>query len=172
MGAATVGKKTFAAIAAAGWLAAGIAFFTADAARAEAPEEFDFVQTATSGSFKDGILTLEGIGKTTVFFGERPNRDVGEIPYDEFVKSWGAAAKESFADNPPNASLVTHDGGQAGIAILELSEPELAGNAIRYHVKLLGGGLPEKIGPASLFIDPGLLAAALFKLHQYKQNPH
>jgi len=164
------GKGAFAAIVAAGCVVTGAVFFTVEAAKADAPEEFDFVQTATSGSFKDGVLTLNGIGKTTIFFGERPNRDVGEIPYDEFVKSWDAA-KESFAADPPNASLVTQNGGQANVAILELSEPALAENAIRYHVKLLGGDLPESIGPTSLFIDPGFIAAARFKFHQYKQNP-
>lgn len=165
-----VGKCAFAAIVAAGWLVTSTVSFADEAAKADAPEEFDFVQTATSGNFKDGILTLNGIGKTTTFFGERPNRDIGEIPYDEFVKSWDAA-KESFAADPPNASLVTHNSGQAGIAIVELSEPALAGNAISYHAKLLGGDLPESIGPASLFIDPGFIAAALFKFHQHKQNP-
>lgn len=165
-----VGKTALAAIVAAGWLVTGTLFFADQAAKADAPEEFDFVQTATSGSFKDGILTLHGIGKATIFFGERPNRDVGEIPYDEFVQSWGAA-KESFAADPPNASLVFHNGGQASIAIVELSEPALAGDAIRYHVKLLSGDLPESIGPASLFIDPGFIAGAMFKFHQHKQNP-
>jgi len=165
-----IGKTALAAIAVAGWLVTGTLLLANATAKADAPEEFDFVQTATSGSFKDGILTLNGIGKTTIFFGERPNRDVGEIPYDEFVQSWGAA-KESFAADPPNASLVTHNGGQAGIAIVELSEPVLAGDAIRYHVKLLSGDLPESIGPASLFIDPGFIAGAFFKFHQHKQNP-
>jgi hypothetical protein len=164
------GKIAFAALVAAAWLATGGVSFADETVKLGPPEEFDFVQTANSGSFKDGVLTLDGIGKTMTYFGERPDRDVGEMPYDEFVKSWDAV-KEGFAVDPPNASLVTHNGGQARIAILELREPALAGDTIRYHVKLLGGDLPDKIGPAALFIDPGFVAAALFKFHQHKQNP-
>jgi hypothetical protein len=147
----------FVAFAAAGWLATGASLSLAEEpAEAEAQTQYDFLQVASSGTFKDGLLTLNGIGKSTVYFAERPARDVGEVPHAAFVQAW-TEGTESLAADPPNASLVANDGGKVTIAVVELTEPKTEGDSIHYRAKLLGGALPERIGQASLFIDPGQL---------------
>jgi hypothetical protein len=61
-----------------------------------------FVQTAASMTSSQGTLTLRGLSPSTLYFADRPEREVGHMLSRRFVANW-AAGDDSFADNPPNA---------------------------------------------------------------------
>ena len=73
---------------------------------------FLFVQSFRSGSVapkegEDGRYTLtleQGLGQT-IYFANRPAREVGTVPTPEFLEGLGFDP-----DNPPNAALVISDG--------------------------------------------------------------
>ena len=113
-----------------------------------------FVQTAAQATYADGTLTLTGLGPVTVFFSDRPERDVGYLTYAEFLEAWAKAA-DSFAGDPPNASLTYRDGTEPAIAVIELGDPRQAEDSLSYGVRMLEGVIPESFGPISLFIDAG-----------------
>ena len=63
-----------------------------------------FVQTAASMSSDGGRITLQGVSPSTLYFADRPEREVGHMSSREFVDVWGEG-ENSFAANPPNAVL-------------------------------------------------------------------
>jgi hypothetical protein len=73
-------------------------------AAAEKSVEYLYVRTAHSISYKDGKLTLQGVGPTTLFFSDRPERITGHGTTEEMVNTW-SQGEESFADDPPNVAL-------------------------------------------------------------------
>lgn len=84
-----------------------------------------FVQSFQSGTLvanKDNdrhTLTLEhGLGQT-IYFGDRPSRDVGVTPTKQFLDGLGFTE-----NNPPNAALIVETGtGESDLAVLELFAP-------------------------------------------------
>jgi hypothetical protein len=48
-----------------------------------------YVQTAESIAFEDGVLTLNGLAPTALWFSDRPDRDVGHVTSEEFMNAWG-----------------------------------------------------------------------------------
>ena len=65
-----------------------------------------FIQEASSGSFVNDstgnyTLTLNDVVPYTVFFADRPARDVGFAPRDKFLKGFSFGAS-----NTPNAALI------------------------------------------------------------------
>ncbi len=66
--------------------------------------DFLFVQTASAMTFDKAAnkLTLEGIGATTLFFSDRPERIAGNMGTTAFVPFW-SKGKDSFLSDPPNA---------------------------------------------------------------------
>ena len=86
-----------------------------------------FVQTYQQGSIdpKKGeagtwTLTLEqGLGQTSLFPPDRPERSVGIAPSEQFIAALGFPA-----GNPPNAALVfENDSGNVDITVVELFNP-------------------------------------------------
>ncbi len=63
-----------------------------------------FVQTAASMTSDRGTITLHGLSPSTLYFADRPQRDVGHMRSSHFVANW-TEGDNSFADNPPNAVL-------------------------------------------------------------------
>ena len=63
-----------------------------------------FVQTAASMTSDRGTITLQGLSPSTLYFADRPQREVGHMTSRQFVANW-PAGDNSFADNPPNAVL-------------------------------------------------------------------
>ena len=57
-------------------------------ATAQTKPSFLFVQSAKKIDYKDEIITLYDIPKQTMFFTDRPNRVVGNLPTDRFVARW------------------------------------------------------------------------------------
>ena len=114
-----------------------------------------FVQTAASMTSDRGTITLHGLSPSTLYFADRPQRDVGHMSSDQFVANW-AEGDNSFADNPPNAVLSFAEPGDRlpEDAVVVIQDPHLDGDALTYSIKLLDGTVPAATGPCALFIDP------------------
>lgn len=117
--------------------------------------EFLFVQTAQKVTFKDGVLTLKDVSPVTAFFSERPDRIVGHVRNDLFLKQW-SDGKNSFKSDPPNAVLsVFNEKARPTGAVVVLRNPRLAGNDLLYDAQTLKGALPATGTESTLFIDGG-----------------
>ncbi len=115
--------------------------------------QYLFVQTAHAVTTRGDQLTLHGVGPTTLFFSDRPERIAGHGATAELVADW-TQGEDSFAADPPNATLSILGGGEEiNDVVVVLSEPKLAGSELTYKVKVLDGRLPASGGAASLFID-------------------
>ena len=114
-----------------------------------------FVQTAASMTGDQGRITLHGLSPSTLYFADRPQRDVGHMMSRDFVANW-AAGDNSFAENPPNAVLSFAEPGDRTPedAVVVIQDPRLDGDALTYSIKLLDGSVPTATGPCALFIDP------------------
>jgi hypothetical protein len=113
-----------------------------------------FVQSATGFTSEQGTVTLHGLADSTVYFADRPRREIGHIPSHRFVELWSAGVN-SFAVDPPNAviSFLDEDDRGTSDAVVVLREPSLDGDDLTYRVDVLEGTLPAESGPCSLFID-------------------
>ena len=113
-----------------------------------------FVQTAQKIDYKDGVMTLYGVPGQTMFFTDRPNRVVGNVPTNTFVTKWTTdKGPNGFATNPPNAAVTVFEPSGAKTAIVELSNPRLDGNKLSYNVKVLQGIGPAQPAEGVVFID-------------------
>jgi hypothetical protein len=119
-------------------------------------EDSMFVQTA-QGIDSDGTtLTLRGITPSTLYFADRPKRDVGHMTTADFVDLW-AIGDNSFETDPPNAVLAFLEPGAdvPDDAVIVLKEPNLDGAGdLSYSIEVLEGTVPAHTGPVTLFIDP------------------
>jgi hypothetical protein len=124
----------------------------AEPAQDQAKPQFLFVQNAEGIAHQGGVLTLKGVSPLVTVFSDRPERIAGHMTTESFVPFWGEGA-DSFAADPPNATLSVLDGSGVDNAVVELRNPRLHGKDLSYEVKVLEGRLPDHAGPASLFID-------------------
>lgn len=111
-----------------------------------------FVQTANGATLADGVLRLNKVSPSTLFFSDRPDRITGHEPTEDFVADWGIG-DDSFKTNPPNATLSILIGDEPQEIVVELMSPRLEGNDLVYDVKVLDGKQKVSGGAASLFID-------------------
>lgn len=113
-----------------------------------------FVQSATALTTGVGTVTLHGLTDSTIYFADRPRREVGHIPSRRFVELWNAGV-DSFAVDPPNAvlSFLEDSEDTPEDAVVVLRDPRLDGDALTYRVEVLEGRLPATSGPCALFID-------------------
>jgi hypothetical protein len=112
-----------------------------------------FVQSATGFTSDGGTITLHGLAESTVYFADRPRREVGHMRSSSFIELWDVGVY-SFAIDPPNAVLSFLDGDDApDDVVVVLHEPSLDGDALSYRVDVLEGTLPERSGACSVFID-------------------
>ena len=147
--------KTSALLVAASLCAAAASLAAAQTKAPPKAPEFLFVQTAQKVSFKDGVLTLQDVSPVTAFFSERPDRIVGHVRNDVFLKQW-SEGKNSFKSDPPNAVLsVFNEKARPVGAVVVLSNPRLAGNNLLYDARALEGTLPASGSASTLFIDGG-----------------
>ena len=114
-----------------------------------------FVQTAQGVTTADGKITLKTLSPSTLYFADRPKREVGHMSSEHFVDVWDEG-ENSFADDPPNAVLSyldpAHDFPEDTVVVLR--DPRLEGGDLTYSVEVLDGTLPKEAGPVALFIDP------------------
>ena len=145
--------KTSALLVAAPLCLAAAHFAVAQTKAPAKASEFLFVQTAKDIAYKDGVLTLQEVSPVTVFFSDRPQRIVGHVRNDLFLKKW-AEGSNSFKSDPPNAVLsVFNEKTPPTGAVVVLSNPRLDGKNLTYDARTLKGDLPATGIDGTLFID-------------------
>lgn len=114
-----------------------------------------FVQTAARMTGEGDRLVLHAPSPSTLYFADRPQREVGHMSTASFVALWGEG-ENSFATDPPNAVLSFAEPGDRAVddVVVEIQAPKLEGDQLTYEIKLLDGTLPAETGPCALFIDP------------------
>jgi hypothetical protein len=114
-----------------------------------------FVQTA-AGMTSDGVsITLQGLSPSTLYFADRPQREVGHMSSRRFVDFWGEG-ENSFAENPPNAvlSFAEQSDRPPEDAVVVIQDPTMDGDILSYSIEVLDGTVPSATGACALFIDP------------------
>ncbi|MGX7678506.1 hypothetical protein ACSMXN_06385 [Jatrophihabitans sp. DSM 45814] len=115
-----------------------------------------FVQSAGSLS-SDGekTITLHGLSPSTIYFADRPQREVGHISTRRFIELWGQG-EDSFAIDPPNAvvSFAEPRDRMPEEVVVTIRDPHMDGDSLTYQVTVLEGTLPVTTGPCALFVDP------------------
>ena len=127
---------------------------TGDKAPAAATHEVEylFVLTAESASLADGVLKMGDVNPATLYFSDRPDRIAGHQTTEEFVAEWGEG-DDSFASNPPNATLSVLSGPEPQDVVVVLREPRLENGDLHFSVSVLDGSPEVTGGATSLFID-------------------
>jgi hypothetical protein len=128
-------------------------FATAQAEEKSEMAELLFVQNSHDVSLEKGRLTLKKIGSTTIFFTDRPQRTAGHMTTKDFVDDWGVG-ENSFADNPPNASLSIFGQDEIVDIVVTLKNPRFEGDNLIYDIAVLEEDVGPISGESSLFIDP------------------
>ena len=113
-----------------------------------------FVQSATSMTYDrvSGKLALRGVSPATIVFSDRPKRIAGHMDTKEFVPFW-SEGKDSFAKDPPNATLSIFGEQALTQVVATLRNPVLTGDTLTYEIRVLQGEMPAKGGLVSVFID-------------------
>lgn len=119
---------------------------------AEQEVEFLYVQHAEGVTLQEGVLTLEGIGDTVLYFSDRPHRIVGRETLEEFLAAW-TEGEESFAEVPPNAVLTARQVDELRDLVVVLKDPVLTDGTLVYQVEVLDGPDAGSADFAALFID-------------------
>jgi len=166
---------------------AGVAL---SADKMENKTKFIFLQEGSRGSFvNDSLgnytLTMIDVVPYTVFFADRPARDVGFAPMDMFIKGF-----DFGINNPPNAAIILPDENETSdMVIVELTNPQYDNTTgtLTYTASLLMNysfesvwfqdqktkvdlAIPEKFGSVNLVIDdsPLLLSRVALTKHDKK----
>ena len=134
--------------------------------------EYLFVQTSNGATLTDSTLTLTGISPQTGWFTDRPYREAGQVPTEEFILAWGEG-ENSFTDDPPNADFTCTVDGEVINHVVEMQNPALlvpyvsegcdSGICVlNYDITFIGpdaveaGDFVECDGTAHLFIDQSI----------------
>jgi len=142
-------------------------------ASAVEPKAFTFVQEGSGGSFVNDspgnyTLTMTDVVPYTMFFADRPARDVGLAPMDKFLKGFSFGAS-----NPPNAAIILPDENETtDMIVVELTKPQYNNTTrtLTYKAKQLkeysftsgwlhdqqskvDPAIPERFGSVDLVID-------------------
>ena len=153
-------------------------------------ETFIFLQEGSSGSFVNDssgnyTLTMNDVVPYTIYFADRPARDVGFAPMDKFLKGF-----DFGVNNPPNAAIILPDENETSdMVVVELTKPQYNNTTqtVTYNAKLLkeysfksewlqdhmsevDPAIPEKFGSVNLVIDncPLLLSSVALTKHDNK----
>ncbi len=110
-------------------------------------------------------LTLKNVHPEIVWFTDRPHREAGDVPNAEFIKNWNKG-ENSFAENPPNATVVYLYEDAKGVyeqgnRVVELTNPQYIpkDKTFTYFMKGIGNAkvmpMPKdaKLMNVALFID-------------------
>ena len=132
-----------------------------------------FIQQGTGGSFvNDGsgnyTLTMTDVVPYTIYFADRPARDVGLAPMDKFLKGF-----DFGVNNPPNAAIILPDENETSdMVVVELTKPqynnttqtvtykarqlkEYSFESVWFHdqISKVDSSIPERFGSITLVID-------------------
>jgi hypothetical protein len=115
--------------------------------------ELLFVQNSKAMSYDGETLTMEDADPYTLFFSDRPERIAGHLKIAVFIEEVSKGA-DSFAEDPPNATLVVFDGDELHQVVLELpTKPQYRDGDLLFDVRVIEGNVPESGGASALFID-------------------
>ena len=106
-------------------------------AHGEPALSFLFVQNAEGGTLTESILVLTGVSLQTGWFTDRPHRDAGQVPTENFIANWGEG-ENSFAHDPPNANVTCEVDGTVVNYVVELTNPSFGGVNLSYAADLIG----------------------------------
>jgi hypothetical protein len=128
-------------------------FAACDSATEPQGPTYLYVQDAPTGSVVGDRLILLNPDPQTIYFSDRPDRITGRMTNAEFVSQWDDGPN-SFAEDPPNGSVVFVNNGQENVVVLELFDPVLTPTQLSYRIRILQGTLPAALTDVALFIDP------------------
>jgi hypothetical protein len=115
------------------------------------------VMNARGAILQGGKLSLIGVSPSAILFADRPVRAAGHAVTAHLLRQWSPAdaSRDSFAKNPPNAtvSAFSREGSVIRNAVVVLKAPKLEGDRLSFDVDVLEGDLAGADGPASVFID-------------------
>ncbi|MBS2032714.1 MAG: hypothetical protein JST54_32875 [Deltaproteobacteria bacterium] len=110
------------------------------------------VVTASGVTYEDGVLSLLGVGATTVIVAERPDRVVGHMLTRDAARTW-SQGPNAFEIEPPFGTLSTFlPDGTASEVVLELNHPKLVGDTLSFDARVVRGSAPCNGGASTLFI--------------------
>ena len=114
-----------------------------------------FVQTAASMTSGRGTITLHGVSPSTLYFADRPQREVGHM-FLVTSSPTGRRGTTASRTTPrtPSCRSRSRATGLREDAVVVIQDPHLDGDALTYSIKLLDGTVPAATGPCALFIDP------------------
>lgn len=112
------------------------------------------VINSDSAMLEGSKLTLTGVAGNVIVFADRPVRAAGHETVELFISRW-AEGKDSFAVDPPNATVSVLGGEKDGVAdaVVVLKNPKLVDGSLTFEVDVLEGDLKGVKGPAAVFID-------------------
>ncbi|CAN7570394.1 hypothetical protein LJR220_005202 [Bradyrhizobium sp. LjRoot220] len=112
-----------------------------------------FVLNSRGATLQGENLVLTGVTPSAIIFADRPIRAAGHQPTADVIAEW-ASGDDSFAKNPPNATVsVLGKDGAVKDAVVVLKNPKLEGDKLSFSVQVLEGDLAGGDGPAAVFID-------------------
>jgi hypothetical protein len=113
------------------------------------------VLNAKAAKLAGRTLTLDGVSPNAIVFADRPIRAAGHALTAHLLEEWSASAPDSFAKDPPNATLSVFDRARGGVvdAVVVLKAPKLDGDRLMFEATAIEGDLGNADGPATLFID-------------------
>lgn len=134
---------------------------------------FIFIQEGSNGTFvkdKTGnyALTMNYVVSYTMFMADRPARDVGLVPMDEFLKGFNFGIS-----NPPNAAIILpYEKNVLDMIVAELTDPQYNNSThtvtytakqlkeysfksawLQDHMSEVDPAIPERFGTVELVID-------------------
>lgn len=119
-----------------------------------APEPSLAVINSAGARLEGDKLILTGVAANSIVFADRPVRAAGHVTTEQFIMQWDQG-KDSFAKDPPNAtiSVLGGSGSDVADAVVTLKSAKLEGTTLTFDVAVLEGNLNGATGPAALFID-------------------
>ena len=114
-----------------------------------------FVLNAKAAKVSGTTLTLDGIAANAIVFADRPVRAAGHVLTAHLLEEWTAAAPDSFAKDPPNATVSVLNKAKGSVAdiVVVLRQPKLDGDKLTFEITPIEGDLSQADGPATVFID-------------------
>jgi len=110
------------------------------------------VLNSRGATLANGQLVLSGISPNSIMFADRPVRAAGHVLTAHLLQEW-ATGSDSFAKDPPNATVSVLGADGVADAVVTLRSPKLDGDTLTFAVDVLEGKLDGAKGPASIFID-------------------
>ena len=115
--------------------------------------ELLFVQESQGVTIEGETMTMTRVKPHVLFFTDRPERLAGYLTIDEFLSAV-SEGPDSFAKDPPNATLASLEGDEFVDVVLELTQrPRYEDDNLVFKIEVIQGEIPLTGGPSALFID-------------------